>query len=230
MAHRGLISESAGENSLEALLAALRSGLSVELDIRDQQGEIYISHDPPSAGESVRLVEFLEPALELLPPGSRQRVALNVKSDGLVELLVPMKDLLSNEAVFFFDMSVPQVAPYLNSGVPVALRVSEVENPSLLSGLLGNWPNPHVFWCDSLGNDWQRIRKAWQGVRGQRVIVSPELHGRKVEPVWRWFKRQVESGADLVLCTDLIAEARIFFDAKDHQSVAEFVRSAGQVR
>lgn len=230
MAHRGLVSSAAEENSLDALLGALRAGLSVELDIRDQDGEICISHDPPLAGKSLRLVEFLELALEILPLGSRQRIALNVKSDGLAKMLVPMKDLLLTETVFFFDMSVPQVSTYWKSHVPVALRVSELEDPGLISGLFGNRPAPLLFWCDSLGNDPQRIMKKWEGFGGQRFIVSPELHGHEVEPVWRWFRSQVVSGADLFLCTDLVTEAQAFFDADGDSSESEFVRSVGQVR
>ena len=221
MVHRGLISQSGAENSRQALLGALKAGLSVELDIRDQQGAVCISHDPPLAGNVLRLDDFLPEALALVAPESKQRIGLNVKSDGLVNLLLPMNEMLKSDAVFFFDMSVPQVAQYLNSGLNVALRVSEVEAPSIYGAAFGNWPSQRGFWCDSLGDDWRRVRRKWHAAGGQRFIVSPDLHGRDVVPVWKWFRRQVELGSDLILCTDLIAEARAFFQIEGFSTLVD---------
>ena len=50
LAHRGLWAEADERNTLAAFRDAFAHGWGVELDVRDLDGALVISHDPPAAG------------------------------------------------------------------------------------------------------------------------------------------------------------------------------------
>jgi len=85
LAHRGKWDKKSEGNTLYSLIDALENGFGVETDIRDLDGEIVISHDPPQSNKCenfIKLSEFFEEYnnLKIFKP-----LALNVKSDGLAK-------------------------------------------------------------------------------------------------------------------------------------------------
>ena len=84
LAHRGLWELPLEANSLESIDRALKGGFGIETDIRDLDGKLVISHDPPSAGDAFDLKTLLELYRK---SKASSRVALNIKSDGLCPLI-----------------------------------------------------------------------------------------------------------------------------------------------
>ena len=67
LAHRGVWQNPVEKNSAAALRRALENGFGVETDIRDLDGQLVISHDPPRAG-AMRLADFLDAYVETQRP------------------------------------------------------------------------------------------------------------------------------------------------------------------
>ncbi len=207
-AHRGAWNPSGPQgNSTEALFSALNGGFSLETDIRDHGGNVVISHDPLSFKETPISLGILLAHLK----GCRHQdsmIALNIKSDGLSNLLAKLlenEDSLK-ERVYFFDMSIPESIRYSNLNLPFALRLSEYEPLNALSSKA--WPtSPRAIWIDGFHHDWflQDGGKAILELANQHIvtIVSPELHGRNSEKFVDWFLENGAGNENLTVCTDL---------------------------
>lgn len=200
LAHRGWWREPAEKNTLAALARAFDAGFGVETDVRDRAGTLVVSHDPPTGGEPT-LAAFLD-----LLAGRDLPLALNVKADGLAG---PLRAALAAARVrdaFVFDMSVPETMPYFAAGLPVYARLSEYEPES---ALLDRSPG---VWLDAFHGPWwpPALLDALLA-RGKRVcVVSPELHGRPHDDLWRALEpRAAHPG--LALCTDRPELARATF-------------------
>jgi hypothetical protein len=199
LAHRGLWANPADANSYPALTRALEAGFGIETDLRDFAGRVVISHDPPGpAAPEFSTLLRLWADLGLEQP----RLALNVKSDGLLSLLTPSASWLVHRRHFFFDMSFPQLLSYVRDKRPVALRVSEFE-PAPLE-LIRQLSIDRLFWLDGFESDWWLHDPVIDAActNSHVWVVSPEIHGRDPERVWAWFKAMVEKGHDVHICTD----------------------------
>lgn len=208
LAHRGCWNSPSDRNSLNAILRALGKGFGLETDLRDLNGRLVISHDPPI--DTSGLVDF-EHLLEKLGNLScNTRIALNIKSDGLQEILGNVLKNYSqfSRQAFVFDMSVPDSIAYLKSSIPVYARVSEYESlPSHINQLYG-------VWIDSFTGGLPQVEMAEKIMaKGLRAaVVSPELHQREHHSLW---KELLETGIHqnplFELCTDLPYDAENLF-------------------
>ena len=81
LSHRGYWKEASEKNSVTAFLRSFNLNFGTETDLRDQNGEIVISHDIPK-NDSLLFKNFLK-ALNDKP----LTLALNVKADGLAKEL-----------------------------------------------------------------------------------------------------------------------------------------------
>jgi glycerophosphoryl diester phosphodiesterase len=215
LAHRGRWDERHGRNSLAALNFALNRGYGLETDIRDHDGFLVISHDPPCMPLTGNLTPLSLLAEHFALANRNVPVALNVKADGLQEMLANaarrFPAFYSN--VFFFDMSVPDALGYLKKGFSVFTRQSEYEKePSFLNEASG-------VWMDCFFSDWIMTADILRHTgEGRKVaLVSPELHGRDTECAWEeWKKAQRilrEEGEEdlLMICTDFPDRAEAYF-------------------
>ena len=121
LCHRGFWTSGEIPNSITSFRLAAQAGFGIELDIRDHDRELVVSHDFPE-NESPTLERVLE---ELSDLGFDGYLALNVKSDGLVELITDL-EVLASMRHFFFDMTVPESRRYQSAGLAVARRLSEL--------------------------------------------------------------------------------------------------------
>jgi len=192
LAHRGQWKGEFGlqdlePNSLKALLRAAENGFGIETDLRDHCGEIVISHDPVK-DFALNFGEFAEMDVQGL-------VALNVKSDGLVPLLIPSPASISFE-YFFFDMSFPESRRYSENQLPFASRMSEVENFI--------HDRSQYIWLDSFEGDWFMTKDslALRDLERKVVVVSPELHNRPFLQAWKWVANAMSTNTNLFICTD----------------------------
>jgi len=201
-AHRGLHSDGIEGNSIRAIADALRLGFSVEIDIRDSNGVVVVEHDPPADSEAP--LTLLSDALDI-KRDLEQTLALNVKSDGLLNLL--HEKSLGNH--FFFDMSAPETIKFMSSAASVAMRVSEYEPVADAIPLISaGW-----VWLDSFEEDWFLTNDIGIDFLGKStIVVSPELHGRKPQNAWKWVASQHLKGNDVGICTDLPNEFLELFD------------------
>lgn len=212
LAHRGFWRESAEKNTPAAFERAFRGGYGIETDVRDQNGVLVVSHDPP-VGKCLAWDTLLNLYVETGSPG---RLAINIKADGLAEAVIRSlqdRDLLDRS--FVFDMSVPDMRPYLGRGIPVFTRFSDVETaPPFYDRTQG-------LWVDDFAGDWASSQRAVQDLAGGMSVamVSPELHGKPHVGAWAaWrddFRGEVARsglfGDRLMICTDLPEEARDWF-------------------
>ena len=200
LSHRGYWTKPSEKNSIPAFVRSLECGFGLETDVRDCAGTIVVSHDMPMGGE-VEFDQFLK-----LFHNTDRPLALNIKADGLAAHL---KNAMSANGIkdwFVFDMSVPDMRTYLNERMPVFARVSEVErDPPWIDEVVG-------VWFDRFhggGYDVDRIAEYLRG--GRRVCaVSPELHGRPHQDIWRALK-SLSDETGFMICTDYPEQARRFF-------------------
>lgn len=195
IAHRGLwndVDKTLIPNSIEALSLALNEGYGVELDVRDFNQEVVICHDPPK--ERPALLSELGAVC-----GSRTEIlAVNIKSDGLLDLNLDGIVREITENFFFFDMSEPERFRYQKIGLTTALRFSERETP--------DFSDDTVIWIDGFLKDWFLYRneliESLTSSHGKVVVVSPELHGRDPKNVWHFIAEQMSAYSNLYICTD----------------------------
>jgi len=203
LAHRGLWRNVDEKNSASAILRALESGFSVEIDIRDAHGEAAVAHDPVLNKVDLSLNDLISLIDGSERESAGQVIALDVKSDGLPKL----PGFATPESVdyFFFDMSVPEFLQYkaINVG-KTATRWSEYEEPlALQEAFSDEW-----LWLDSFKSDWwlndsSSLKRIMEVSKYSKVvIVSPELHGREPKQAWDFFSREAEFDVNLYICTD----------------------------
>ena len=204
LAHRGMFFSESEKNSPKALRRALDDGFGIETDLRDLNGRVVISHDPPRDSPAPSTLEWLLEQIASSP--SAGRIGLNIKSDGLAAMIESeLKKIgLDVNQFFVFDMSAPDCLSYLKGALPVYSRISDYEpTPAFLDKSKG-------VWVDNFSGCFQQVKRAKDLIdQGVRVaVVSPELHRRNHEGLWNEI---VEEGLHLnplfELCTDFPVEA-----------------------
>ena len=205
LAHRGLWRAPAEKNTLDSFSNAWAEGFGIETDLRDARGQLVISHDPP-VEETIAADEFF--ALLTKLDTNQLPLALNVKSDGLQNLIMGLINHYSVKEYFCFDMTAPETVVYRRVGLRFFTRESEYESvPVLYSDAAG-------IWLDMFTRDWITpaiiIRHLEAGK--EVAIVSPELHKRPHLSFWQKLRNAgLSNQAKLMLCTDHPVEAREFF-------------------
>ena len=207
LAHRGFWSARSEMNTEAAFRKALENGFGIETDIRDLDGKIVISHDPPISGQHQTLVfeDFVNICGEYDPT---LPIALNVKSDGLQRSLQQSIGKSSLNNFVLFDMSIPDLVQAYNADLPFLTRCSELEKSFELVAFAKG------IWVDELTQPWLNDN-AWHDLAqyGKALyFVSPELHNR--DHIARWadlFAWQARSRISIYLCTDFPDSAAQFF-------------------
>ncbi|MES1201246.1 MAG: hypothetical protein ABUS57_07325 [Pseudomonadota bacterium] len=207
LAHRGFWTTPIEKNSREAILRAFDQGYGIETDVRDLDGALVISHDPPRrSGDLMDIGAFLDLYRRA---GTDGWLALNIKADGLAE---PLKRALAAAEVtryFVFDMSVPDHRMQLRAGLMSFTRRSDIEPaPALYEASAG-------VWLDAF--DISHAPAAWvaETLRDGKAaaLVSPELHGRPHQTAWAEWRAALDLAKNeaVMLCTDLPDQALAFF-------------------
>ena len=187
LAHRGEWNQDVPANSAASLSDAILHGFGIETDIRDKGSDLVISHDPCTDKKYERFEQFLS---------QDSRIAINIKSDGLLTKLEPMRSLITESKSFVFDCSFPELLRFKRAGIPHAIRISEFERELY-------W-EPNYIWLDAFESDWwledATTLKMIEDI--PTVIVSPELHKRDFAKVWNKALILRSSGLDISVCTD----------------------------
>ncbi|MFH1470374.1 MAG: hypothetical protein ABIF01_01375 [Candidatus Micrarchaeota archaeon] len=205
LAHRGIWVQEQEKNSLGALLSAVESGFGIETDVRDLDGVLVVSHDPPRKG-CLTLETFLQEA-QKLPDFRKVTYALNIKADGLdKELERILKEYRLEKNAFFFDMSNPTLYHFSKRfpGGNLCTRISDIEPEPVLQDSCA-W-----MWVDCFQKDWSDWA-ALKKFKHRLAFVSPDLHKREHEGFWKALREFGKTREGLSLCTDLPKEAKRWF-------------------
>jgi hypothetical protein len=209
LSHRGYWKIESEKNTLIAFERSFRLGFGTETDFRDFNGRIVISHDVPTTGGNwIYAEDFFEcyKSFDLSLP-----LALNIKSDGIQELLGEILRKYKIENYFVFDMSIPDTIGYLKSGFNVFTRQSEFEpNPAFLDEVKG-------IWLDEFVQHWISKDLILNYLNQGKILclVSPDLHKRNYYTEWETYKnieiKTNDQFGNLWLCTDYPETAKSYF-------------------
>lgn len=206
LSHRGYWKVEAEKNTVLAFDRSFSFGFGTETDVRDKSGRLVISHDIPKQNE-LDFVEFLSMAnSSIAAQKCTLSLALNIKADGLADLVANTTPLFTNLDCFVFDMSIPDMRSYIKAGVPVFTRLSDVEPRAV-------WIEESAgIWLDGFDSDWYTEATIRELLSiGKRIcIVSPELHMRSHAQVWEMLAAFSKEDK-LMLCTDYPIEAQKYF-------------------
>ena len=206
IAHQGFWLDSSEKNTTTAFARALKHGFGIEIDVRDFDGSLVVSHDLPRV-DSMLFSEFLNLYLISSCEGV---LAINIKADGLHLLVKKIMIDSGLKNYFVFDMSTPDIRRYLAHELPTFTRLSEYEpNPLFLDKSVG-------VWLDSFERQWYdfEIINSLLEKNKKVSIVSPELHGRTHYDLWTFLKKnRLDQDSLISLCTDFPLEAKDFFNA-----------------
>ena len=213
LAHRGFWRQSGEKNTRAAFLRAFEAGYGIETDVRDLDGALVVSHDPPRRG-AMPWDDLLDLYIDRGAPG---HLAINIKADGLAEAVSrSLSDRGLTDHGFVFDMSIPDMRAYLGGPIPVYTRFSDAEPaPAFYDQAQG-------VWVDDFTGAWASSERALDDLsRGKGVaLVSPELHGKPHRDAWAAWDRDFRRAADrqgfvnerLMVCTDRPDEAKQRFN------------------
>jgi len=171
-------------------LVSIPSDQGIEIDLRSFGGEIIVEHDPFRNGE-----KFVDWASYF----HHKQLVLNVKEDGLENIIIGILADLKINSYFFLDQSFPSLYK-LSKIMPevCSTRVSEYE--SIESALL---LKPGWVWFDSHTGNWDYLSKSFDAIRETPIktcLVSPEL-------------QRPEYGNEIIELKSRIGRLSINFDA-----------------
>ncbi|SCX99309.1 hypothetical protein SAMN02910370_00935 [Lachnospiraceae bacterium XPB1003] len=203
LAHRGLWKKVNEKNSLDVLKAAFDKGYGIETDIRDYKGKLVISHniaDEKSADLEELFAYYAGKKCD-------STLALNVKADGIQDLLNGLLLKYGIKNYFLFDMSVPEMVVNRKMNLNYYSRKSDVEKETvMIDDAIGVWVDR--FYDDFL--DLEYIKKVIS-LKKKVSIVSPELHGFSYIEAWGKIRDEIGKSVYIQLCTDKPEEAEEFF-------------------
>ncbi|QDK47448.1 hypothetical protein DOM22_09355 [Bdellovibrio sp. ZAP7] len=196
LSHRGYWKIASEKNTEVAFRRSFELGYGTETDLRDANGKLVICHDLPTGGEMP-----LEQFLEIFKPFKNLPLAINIKSDGLQDILKKALNEYGLENYFLFDMSIPDTVKSLAKGLTCFARESEYEvpTPTLLQGVKG-------IWYDHFSKSYLNLERIHSYLGQNKIVclVSPELHGRDHKPFWsELMQNNMHKQENLWICTDI---------------------------
>lgn len=208
IAHRGHWTSQCEKNSKSAFERAFEYGFGIETDLRDHNGELVVCHDIPK-GECMTCSEFFK---LYMSAGHNETLALNIKADGLQGDLMKLIQDYDITNYYVFDMSIPDAISYIDQGMKVVCRHSDLEERIPFTEERAG------VWCDSFDDTPARVDIALDEIQsgGVGLLVSPELHARPYRDAWVQWKQAHDALSknqrnSLMICTDMPQEAQAFF-------------------
>lgn len=158
-----------------------------EIDVRDFNGEIVLSHDIADSN-SIKLDEFLQNIAE------DKIIAINIKASEIGKKVKSILDKAYRKNYFVFDFSIPDLMKSISYGLNCAFRLSEYEKEII--------PNCNWVWIDMFEKIWydQVFLKSIKEKGLKIALVSPELHNRNDE--LKEIKELVDEKLIDAICTD----------------------------
>ena len=206
LSHRGYWKDIDERNQKTAFERSFDLGFGTETDLRDSAGKIVISHDMPKGGE----ISF-EEVLRIMN-GRNLPLALNIKADGLADMILELLAKYDHTNYFNFDMSIPDMVFQMKRGARVFTGLSDIlPAPVLLDKAAG-------VWLDCFNSDWYSADTIDDLItNGKSVcIVSADLHKRGTDAQWATVKNcKSFASRNLLICTDHPERAKEYFHGKN---------------
>lgn len=203
LSHRGYWLKADEKNSRMAFERSFAMGFGVETDLRDIAGKIVIAHDMPRGDEM-----SFEALLKLMD-GRNLPLALNIKADGMCNVIKKLLAKYRHSNYFTFDMSIPEMVIQAQAGLNFFTGLSDImPTPVLLRESCG-------VWVDGFHADWYtpQIIDDLITAGKKAALVSAELHRRAPEKQWAVIKQcKSLQSSDLMFCTDNPAQAEEYFN------------------
>ncbi len=137
----------------------------VEIDVRSMDGELIVQHDPFKNGEKLS---------DWICSFRHKLLILNVKEEGLEEIIIEILASFKITSYFFLDQSFPSLYKLSRVKPEVcSTRASEFESIESAKLL-----NPGWVWFDSHTANWDYLSNSLESLRGTSIktcLVSPEL-------------------------------------------------------
>jgi glycerophosphoryl diester phosphodiesterase len=208
LSHRGYWKSEDEKNTKIAFERSFQLGFGTETDIRDLNGELVISHDPPTIDCQYLTVANFFKIYKIW--GDGLQLALNIKSDGLQKKLMQLIIDFNITNYFVFDMSIPDTIGFIKNNTKFFTRQSEYEiDPAFYTQADG-------VWLDEFNGHWIDDEVIQKHIKnGKKVcIVSPELHKRAYNNEWDNYKNIFlkDSEHKISICTDLPEKANFFLN------------------
>lgn len=208
LSHRGYWKRVDEKNTKIAFERSFQLGFGTETDIRDLNGELVISHDPPTIDCQYLTVADFFKIYKIW--GDGLQLALNIKSDGLQRKLMQLIIDFNITNYFVFDMSIPDTIGFIKNNTKFFTRQSEYEiDPAFYTQADG-------VWLDEFNGHWIDDEVIQKHIKnGKKVcIVSPELHKRSYNIEWDNYKNIFlkDSEHKISICTDLPEKANFFLN------------------
>ena len=206
LSHRGYWKNLYEQNQKVAFKRSFDLGFGTEADLRDADGKIVISHDMANGSEI-----FFEEVLQIMN-GRNLMLALNIKADGLVDIIMETLAKYGHTNYFNFDMSIPDMVFQMKKNAVVFTGFSDIlQTPVLFDKAAG-------VWLDCFNSDWYNADTIDELIiAGKSVcIVSADLHKRDKDAQWKIIKKCKNlNSQNLMICTDYPEKAKEYFYGKN---------------
>lgn len=139
----------------------------VEIDLRLSHGDLILAHDPYNPGE--KFSDWMQDFDHAL-------LILNVKEEGLEEVILREMGAKFRDRYFFLDQGLPSLIKSIKLKHSVAARISEFEKFTWTSEIAPSW-----IWIDCFNGNWDYLDQELEKIAKLSVktcLVSPELQGR----------------------------------------------------
>ena len=144
---------------------------AIEIDVRDYRNQIILHHDPFKKGDTFS--KFLENY-------NHRFLILNIKSEGIEIKVLRILKKFNIKKYFFLDCSFPSIIKLIKSkNRNIAIRISDYESFDNLKKMkyLVKWVWIDCFKKIPLNQKNYNLIKKY---KFKICLVSPELHGRKI--------------------------------------------------
>lgn len=201
IAHRGFWKTETEKNSMIALKRAVDYGFGFETDFRDCAGNVLISHNPP-VGNEITADDVFKMYQD---SSSNMPLALDIKADGLQDVMLKLFKKYNITNYFMVDMSVCDTVVCVEKGITIASRSSEYE-PTLPF-----YDHSKVVWIDYFDGRTDIVEEINKYIIDGKIpcVVSPELHHLPYDEMWKVLKENIQG--EYYLCTDYPDKAEEYF-------------------
>ena len=201
--HRGFWKKKSEQNKIISIKKAIDKYYGIEIDLRDLNNEIIISHDPYLSGKKLNFKIFVKKYYKIINKNNTI-LALNIKSDGIYKNLKKILIKYNINNYFVFDMTIPETLNYKVNKIKFYERYSCYE-----TNLHFNKYSNGV-WIDSFNGKFVFSKKI---KKKKMCFVSPELHKKNnFKSFWKKIKKLKLKNQKIYLCTDYPNLANKYFN------------------
>ena len=186
------------ENCIEGIKNYIKSGFGVELDLREKNNSVYMSHDEMESGA------MFEDACRLCS-GVSNMLALHIKEIKIVPKVLEFLEKFSIKNYFMYNTEGYDLTKFSNQIISAYYASDRPEKV-----------NEKILWCDEYKTKWYDKEIIGSLNNKQKILyaVSIELfEDCTMEEIFQEWKRLIKFGFDGI-CTNYPNELKEFLETK----------------